>query len=71
MLSWFYWVQKNSTDMTYTQFRLGILLLRIETGRFINGKVQNRVCNFCEDAVEDEKHFFFIVNYLKNKEKSY
>ena len=42
------------------QFRSGVLPLRIETGRFIGEKLNQRVCRFCNtDVVEDEKHFLF------------
>ena len=55
----------------FAQLRLGILPLRLETGRFvnildpINGNfrklnVDERTCNICKsDSVEDEKHFIF------------
>ena len=43
------------------QIRLGILPLRIETGRAQGILVDNRLCEFCStDEIEDEKHFLFI-----------
>ena len=44
------------------QFRIGILPLRIETGRFSNLQTDQRICYMCkencnEDVVEDEMHF--------------
>ena len=40
------------------QFRSGILPLRIETGRFRNLKVEERICLLCNnDKIEDEYHF--------------
>jgi hypothetical protein len=41
-----------------SQFRCGILPLRIETGRFQNIELENRLCKYCEcNVIEDEKHF--------------
>ena len=40
------------------QLRIGILPLRIETGRFRNLPVEERVCEICGNGdIEDEKHF--------------
>jgi len=40
------------------QFRLGILPLHIETGRYANLPVENRLCNVCNSGdIEDEIHF--------------
>ena len=40
------------------QFRLGVLQLRIETGRFRNLPYEQRICQLCElNKVEDEFHF--------------
>ena len=42
----------------FTQFRHGILPLKIETGRFRNLPVAQRICELCQmDIVEDEVHF--------------
>jgi len=42
------------------QIRLGILPLRIETGRFVREKLEDRICQFCDlNEVEDEYHFVF------------
>ena len=41
-----------------SQFRLGILPLHIETGRYTNTPLENRICKQCElNEVEDEYHF--------------
>ncbi len=41
-----------------TQFRLGILPLHIETGRFRNMKPEERLCFICNtNVIEDEQHF--------------
>ena len=43
------------------QFRFGILPLRIETGRFVNMKEDERICQLCKgNEVEDEHHFLFV-----------
>ncbi len=40
------------------QFRCGILPLKIETGRYINLKIQKRICELCDmNEIEDEFHF--------------
>ncbi len=51
------------------QFRLGTLPLEIELGRFVNKKIEERICNICRSDVEDEKHFLFDCNlYQQNRE---
>jgi hypothetical protein len=41
-----------------SQFRCGILPLRVETGRYVGEPVETRLCKFCNlNTVEDEKHF--------------
>ncbi|KAK6171961.1 hypothetical protein SNE40_018378 [Patella caerulea] len=40
------------------QFRCGVLPLRVETGRFIGEKLEDRTCQMCaHNCIEDEKHF--------------
>ena len=40
------------------QFRYGILLLRVETGRYVGLNVNERICNLCNmNETEDEIHF--------------
>lgn len=41
------------------QFRLGILPLNIEAGRFRRLKLEDRICPICHDGIEDECHFLF------------
>ena len=44
----------------YAQFRIGILPLKVETGRFTNIPLEDRVCDYCDSGeVEDEAHFLF------------
>ncbi len=43
-----------------SQLRLGVLPLRIETGRFTGLDVADRLCQVCTDnLIEDEAHFLF------------
>ena len=45
------------------QFRLGILPLEIEVGRFRNIPLANRICQMCNSGVvEDEIHFLCECN---------
>ena len=42
------------------QIRFGILPLHVETGRFVNKKLEERRCEICHsDVIEDECHFLF------------
>ena len=42
------------------QFRFGILPLNIETGRFRNQPIEQRICNLCEfNEIGHEFHFIF------------
>ena len=42
------------------QFRFGILPLNIETGRFRNQALEEKLCTLCEfNEIEDESHFLF------------
>ena len=51
----------------YVQWRGGVAKLRIETGRWVNLKREDRVCELCSTGeVEDERHM--IVRCEKRKE---
>ena len=50
------------------QFRLGILPLKIEIGRFDNTPLNERTCFNCVETVEDENHFILDCP-LYNKER--
>ena len=46
------------------QLRLGILPIMVETGRFRNMQLKDRLCPFC-NCVEDELHFLFTcIKYI-------
>ena len=54
---------KRSHRALFSQFRLGILPLRIETGRFSRTPVEDRICQICNSLfIEDEKHFLLHCN---------
>ncbi len=45
------------------QITIGILPLHIETGKYRNVKVEERVCHVCKNGdVENEFHFILICN---------
>ena len=41
------------------QFRLGVLPLKIESGRYQNMPEEQRTCDTCSNTVENETHFIF------------
>ncbi len=46
-----------------SQFRIGILALHIETGRFRNVKEDERKCHVCNNEdIENEFHFLCVCN---------
>ena len=50
-----------------SQLRCGILPLHMETGRLVNLKCENRICEICGDgSVEDELHFIFHCSAYNN-----
>ena len=54
------------------QLRLGILPLRIETGRYVNEPVSDRICTLCTQyMVEDELHFLLNCTRYTNARRDY
>ncbi len=55
------------------QFRTGILPLHIETGKFRDKRIYERVCLFCNSGeVENELHFRCVcTTYSNNRQKMY
>jgi len=52
-------LKKNERSML-CQLRMGILPLRVETGRFVGEPLEQRTCRLCHaDSIEDEVHFLF------------
>ena len=55
---------------TLAQFRFGILPIRIETGRFLSERPEERLCIYCKkEAVEDEYHLLFDCDIYKDIRK--
>ena len=48
------------------QLRLGILHLEVETGRYLNVPLENRICKLCNNQVEDEIHFSCVCTRLQH-----
>ena len=49
------------------QLRFGILPLRIETGRYIGKRPEDRLCRLCDErAVESEQHFLFECDFYQS-----
>ena len=52
---------QKRTRSCFAQFRLGILPLHIETGRYDNTPLLARTCKLCEsEQIEDEYHFLMV-----------
>ncbi len=53
-------------------FRLDILPIKIETGRYVGEHVDKRLCEICKDGnVEDEIHIIFICNKYNHIREKY
>ncbi len=51
-----------------SQLRYGILPLRVETGRFIGEKRNDRTCTLCNTFnIEDQMHFLFHCNFYNSQ----
>ena len=62
----------SSERSLLAQLRMGILPLRIETGRFSNLKINERLCQMCKTGeVEDEIHFLFKCERFKECRQLY
>ena len=51
------------------QFRLGILPINVEVGRYRNIPLEDRKCEFCVDDIEDETHFLMECNLYRSERK--
>ena len=52
------------------QFRLGVLPINVEIGRFRNIALEERKCETCTTAIEDENHFLLDCSlYNQEREK--
>ena len=51
-----------------SQLRLGILPLKLETGRYSNMKLEDRTCLICDtNDIENEEHFLFHCNFYSTE----
>ena len=53
----------------FSQFRHGILPLEIEVGRYRNVPLEDRICQLCFTAVEDEIHFLCDCTAYSSKRR--
>ena len=49
-----------------SQLRVGILTLKIESGRYVRKTLTERLCKLCNCNVEDEIHFICLCQNLNN-----
>ena len=55
-----YYMPKRNRSLL-AQFRLGILPIHVETGRYSNTPLEERICKLCDfNEIEDEYHFLII-----------
>ncbi len=56
----------------FAKLRCGILPLHIETARYTNTALENRLCEFCgkKKIIEDEKHFICSSSYYNDLRNS-
>ena len=52
-----------------SQFHLGCLPIRLETGRYVNLPISERICELCDEEVETEIHFLLECPSLKGTRK--
>ena len=62
--SYLYKIHDRRQRSLVSQFRCGILPLKVETGRYHQIPREFRLCIFCQNNdIEDEIHFFFHCNF--------
>ena len=62
-----YYVTNRRSRSLLGQFRMGILPLYVETGRFNNTPLERRLCTCCSlNEIEDEYHFLMICPKYDN-----
>jgi hypothetical protein len=62
---------KSRYRSAFAKFRCGVAPLRIETGRYENKNVNERVCFICHDQIEDEKHVLLDCPLYADLRESY
>ena len=58
----------RSEKFLLAQFRVGVLTLRIETGRYCSLKLEERVCELCNEEI---RILYAVARPLKIYENSY
>ena len=54
------------------QLRIGILPLHVETGRYSNTKLEDRICKICNTGhIENEYHFLFHCTYYDDERNDF
>ena len=62
------YITSRQSRSLLAQFRSGILPLKIETGRFKNLDVSERLCELCDlEEIEDEMHFLCVCPLYRNE----
>ena len=62
-----YKIHNRKERSLLSQFRCGILPIRIETGRYTQVPPKLRLCLLCDgDHIENESHFFFECELYKD-----
>ena len=55
-------------NYVHSILRCGILKLKIETGRFNNTLLENRICDLCETGlIEDELHLICVCSKFERE----
>ena len=63
-------VLSRSDRSLIAKFRCGILQLHIETGRFNNTKLEERLCQICNsNTIEDEFHFLCVCPHYEQERR--
>jgi hypothetical protein len=60
-------ISNDEQRVLYTKFRISAHKLEIEKGRHIGLKVEDRICQLCNDDIEDEVHFLLQCPYLQKE----
>ena len=64
-------IKDRNVRAILAKFRCGVLPLHIESGRWNNTPLENRICCLCKEGIEDEVHFAFVCSKLSNKRESF
>ena len=62
----FKWNLTKGDRSLMAQFRCGVLRLRVESGRFCNLQVDEKICEICNSGIEDEFDFLCKCSLYQN-----